>query len=138
MQQLPLFDLEDIPDLTAVSQLDLSGSLYAAHFFQRSGPPMWKLGFTTVFPPRRAGQMACIPVAWWPGSMRDERRMHRLWKHDRVSRASEFFYHSDALDRWVLARTREMPTAYRPAQLAAFAEIMLRIRQPVDDYGDAA
>jgi hypothetical protein len=99
---------------------------------------MWKLGYTEAFPPIRARQIACVPVAWWPGSMRDERRMHRLWKRSRVSPAAEFLEHSDALDRWVLQRINEMPPAFRARQLEAFAQIMLQLRERSSRHGDVA
>jgi hypothetical protein len=115
--------------LVMASSQQAPGRCYIGHFEQRTGPAMWKLGYTEASVYVRARQIACVPVAWWPGSMADERRMHRQWKHQRVSPVNEFFYHGPEIDRWVLQKTREM---IAPAtQLAVLAEILLR-------YGHAA
>lgn len=138
--QLALFDVAEVPasSLALASSQAAPGNCYAAHFFQRTGRPMWKLGYTEVSPLVRAKQIACIPVAWWPGSTRDERAMHRLWKHHRVSPAAEFFEHSDDMDRWILQKVGQMPAAFRAGQMEVFAQIMLRLREQDEGYGDAA
>lgn len=138
--QATLFDLPQsarVPtSLVLASQVEAPGKLYIAHFEQRTGPALWKLGYTEAYPPHRARQIACVPVAWWQGSMLDERKMHRQWKHHRVSKAAEFFYHGEDIDRWVLRMTKQMPHA--APQLAVLTEIMLRLSLPAADYGDAA
>ena len=135
-----LFDLPEVSRAVPVlaSQVEAPGTVYVAHFEQRTGPAMWKLGYTEASPFVRARQIACVPVTWWSGSMLDERKMHRQWKHHRVSKASEFFYHGEDIDRWVLRMTRETPVPYRDRQLATLAEILLRLRQPAGGYGGAA
>ena len=100
---------------------------YVCHMFQATGPPMWKLGFTEASPLKRAKQIACTPVAWWHGTEMDEHRMHRMWKHHRVSPAAEFFYQDgDELDRDVLRHIKEMPDALIAMQLEVFARIEVR------------
>ena len=132
--QESLFDDLDEAGLPSASLVMASsqqppGRCYIGHFEQRTGPAMWKLGYTEASPYVRARQIACVLVAWWPGSMADERRMHKQWKHRRVSPTAEFFYHGPDIDRWVLGMTREMAAATN--QLAVLAEILLR-------YGHAA
>lgn len=133
--QLALFDQVDTPATLAPVP---SSWCYIAHMFQSSGPAMWKLGYTAVSPLVRARQIACVPVAWWPGTMRDERRMHRQWKADRVSPAAEFFRHGHSLDRYVWQTIQQMPEPLRDRQTAVFAQIMLRLHEESQSYGGAA
>lgn len=99
---------------------------YACHMFQKTGPSMWKLGFTDVSVLGRSRQIACVPVAWWPGTMQDEHGMHRTWKVNRVSPAAEFFYHGPAMDRWVLRQIMAMPETLRGRQGDVYMDIMQR------------
>jgi len=105
------------------------GWRYAAHLFQRSAAPLWKLGYTEVSVLTRARQIGCVPVAWLPGSMRDEREMHRRWKHHRMSPAAEFFFHGDSLDEYVRQMIGEMPALIRDRQFDVWEDIMRRVRQ---------
>ena len=124
-----LFDLEDIPEPqpAPAPRPEPTAWNYACHLFQRSGPAMWKLGETGASPLVRARQIKCTPVAWWYGTLQDERRMHKLWKHHRVSPAAEFFWQDgDQLDRFVLRKIQGMPATLLAAQLEVFADIEVR------------
>jgi hypothetical protein len=127
MTQLSLFDDPEpvASALVVASCQEAPGRCYICHFEQRSGPPMWKLGYTEASPYQRARQIACVLVTWWPGSKVDERRMHKRWKHRRVSRVSEFFYHGPEIDPWVWEKTCETPGG-AAVQLAILDDINRR------------
>lgn len=112
------------------------GWVYAAHMFQRTGDPFWKLGYTEASVYVRARQIACVAVAWTPGAQRDERQLHRMWKRSRVSPAAEFFRHSYALDQHVLAMIKQMPATLQDRQLEIYDQIMQRYRR--ENPGKAA
>jgi hypothetical protein len=100
--------------------------VYACHMFQKTGDPFWKIGTTEASVFVRARQIACVPVAWWPGTEQDERRWHREWKKKRLSPAGEFFRHGYALDAWVRRQILEMPETLRGRQLDVYDQIMRR------------
>lgn len=110
--------------------------VYVCHMFQKTGDPFWKNGYTEASVRVRARQIACIPVAWWPGTEKDERHCHRMWKVNRVSPAAEFFKHGYAYDQWVLRKIQEMPETLQDRQLETYAQIMLRYHR--EFRGDAA
>lgn len=127
-----LFGADEVPGTTPLVPEE-PGWNYAHHLFQRSGNPMWKLGETKDSPRRRARQISCTAVAWWHGSQRSERRMHKLWKYHRVSPAAEFFWQDgDELDCFVLKHIKAMPAALRQMQIEVFAQIEVRYHQ---EYG---
>jgi len=87
------------------------------------GIDAWKLGHTTRTVWIRAAEIDCFPVAWWPGGKYDERAMHRLFGHLRMSPSAEFFRRGADIDQWVLQQALK---AGRAAELAALAEIFRR------------
>jgi len=115
MQQGMLFDVP------RPERMEL-GNVYVMHMPQRSGPDMWKIGHTVRSVQVRAREIACVPIAWWPGTEHDERDLHRRFKRLRMSPSAEFFLRAPDIDQWVLQMARR---AGRPAELAALAQIFL-------------
>jgi len=136
----PLFDMQSSPLHVGgvIPDWDHGPWVYVCHMFQIIGDPYWKNGHTEASVFVRARQIVCVPVAWWPGTEKDERRCHRMWKKNRVSPAAEFFRHGFAYDKWVRAKILEMPEILQPRQLEIYDQIMERYRREQRHLGDDA
>lgn len=106
--------------LALISGGQPDGNVYVFYIAQRSGPDMWKIGHTVRWPERRARELAATPVCWWSGSVADERRCHRRFKHRRLSPGCEYFYRGADIDQWVFEQATRWATR---DQLATLADI---------------